>query len=242
MDRTDRLSARDQEQLSRYLDGELSEAARAGLDDRLAREPELAAALARMRRIDDGIRRAYGAGEAVPEHITTLLSAAPDNVVPLPLRRRTAWPAALAASLVAAVALLLLQTQDPAREDGVFGGDPLLTAALDTLPSRADGWNPLADGRRLRPVLTFPSRDGSWCREYLLREAESDWRGVACRSDGRWETQVLARATFLAADNAYRPAGADDSDAVAGFIMRNAADIALSADAEAALIEDDWRR
>ena len=99
----------------------------------------------------------------------------------------------------------------------------------------------LADGRALQPVLTFPDRDGNWCREFLLRDGDQDWRGVACREAGRWETQVVARETFLAAEEAYRPAGAGDNDKVAGFITRNAADIALGASDEQALITSGWQ-
>jgi len=235
------MTDRDYELLSQYIDGELEAGAHDALAARLAAEPELAAVLERLRRLDHSIAatvRSANAG-AVPTHVEALLRE-DSNVVPLRRRAsRAAWPAALAASLVAALALLLV----PGEEDRqpLTGSDPVLAQALESEASRAGGWVALADGRTLQPVLTFPDRAGNWCREFLLRDGEQDWRGVACRDAGTWETQVVARETFLAAEEAYRPAGAGDSDTVAGFITRNAADIALGAREEQALIADGWK-
>lgn len=235
------MTDRDYELLSQYLDGELDAGARAALDKRLAAEPGLADLLARLRRLDAEVAASVcaSATDSVPAHVTALLSD-DGKVVPFPRPlRRAAWPAALAASLVAAVALLLLPGEDV--QQPLTGSDALLAGALESEPSRAEGWVTLADGRTLQPVLTFPDRDGNWCREFLLRDGDQDWRGVACREAGSWETQVVARETFLAAEEAYRPAGAGDSDKVAGFITRNAADIALGAREEQALIASSWQ-
>jgi hypothetical protein len=235
------MKDRDYELLSQYLDGELDAAATAALEQRLAEEPDLADLLARLRRLDADIAASVcaAATDNVPEHVAALLR---DDGKVVPLRRplkRAAWPAALAASVVAAVALLLVPGEDGRQP--LTGSDALLAGALEVEPSRADGWVALADGRALQPVLTFPDRDGNWCREFLLRDDDQDWRGVACREAGRWETQVVARETFLAAEEAYRPAGAGDNDKVAGFITRNAADIALGASEEQALITSGWQ-
>jgi hypothetical protein len=235
------MTDRDYELLSQYLDGELDAGARTALDKRLADEPELAALLARLRRLDAQVAASVcaSATDSVPEHVAALLR---DDGKVVPLRRplrRAAWPAALAASLVAAVALLLVPGED--SQQPLTGSDTLLAGALEAEASRAEGWVTLPDGRYLRPVLTFPDRDGNWCREFLLRDGGQDWRGVACREAGNWETQVVARETFLAAEEAYRPAGAEDNDKIAGFITRNAADIALGAREEQTLIASSWQ-
>ncbi len=235
------MTDRDYELLSQYLDGELEAGAAAALEQRLAAEPDLAELLARLRRLDVQVAASVRASvtDRVPEHVTALLR---DDGKVVPLRRplqRAAWPVAIAASVVAAVALLLVPGED--GQQPLTGSDALLADALESEPSRADGWVTLADGRALQLVLTFPDRDGNWCREFLLRDDDQDWRGVACREAGRWETQVVARETFLAAEEAYRPAGAEDNDKVAGFITRNAADIALGAGEEQALITSDWQ-
>ena len=120
------------------------------------------------------------------------------------------------------------------------GNDRIVSATLDTQPSGAD-WVELGDGRELRTVLTFPHEDGRWCREYLLRGGNADWRAVACRADDRWVTQAAGLESFLDSADAYRAAGAEDSEPVAVFINQHAADIALGAAQEQALMKDGWR-
>ena len=235
------MTDRDYELLSQYLDRELDAGAAAALEQRLADEPDLAELLARLRRLDAQVAASVcaSATDSVPDHVAAMLHG--DGKV-VPLRRplqRAAWPAALAASVVAAVALLLVPGED--RQQPLTGSDDILAGALESEPSRAEGWVTLIDGRALQPVLTFPDHEGNWCREFLLRDGDQDLRGVACREAGSWETQVVARETFLTAEEAYRPAGASDNDKVAGFITRNAADIALGAREEQALIASDWQ-
>ncbi|KGE03666.1 anti-sigma factor family protein [Pseudohaliea rubra] len=237
------MTDRDYELLSQYIDGELETGALTALEARLAAEPDLADLLERLRRLDSSIAASVcsAATDTVPAHVAALLS---DDTNVVALRRpprRAAWPAALAASLIAAAALLLVPGED--GQSPLTGDDTLLAEALDSEPSRAESWLTLADGRALQPVLTFPDRNGNWCREFLLRDNDQDWRGVACRASGRWETQVVARDTFFGSDEAYRPAGAGDSDSdkIAGFIARNAAAIALGAGEEQALIASDWQ-
>lgn len=236
------LTERDHELLSQYLDDELAPAARGELETRLAEEPPLARTLERLHHLNREITDAYGsaASDTVPANVAALVGGG-DKVRPLRRRLlpRAVWPSALAASLVVAMALVLVTGQN--GDQHVTGDDPLLARALESEPSRANGWTQLGDRRQLRPVLTFPDRSGTWCREFLLRDGARGWRGVACRESGAWELQVVARESFLASDDAYRPAGTAASDDVAGFITRNAADIALGRDAERELINSGWR-
>jgi hypothetical protein len=243
------LTDTDIELLSRYIDGELEADASRELERRLKAESALQSALVRMEELNQRLRDALTERATIPESITERLRQAATQggtgqVLPFPGERarardsrRVPWQAALAASLVAAVALgLLVGTPDPQRQ-GLPGNDARVAKALDSQPS-GSGWAALGDGRELQPVLTFPHRDGHWCREFLLRGGENDWRAVACRVDGVWVTQAAGLESFLDADNAYRPAGASDAAPVAVFIDQNAADIALGRDDEAALLAD----
>ena len=94
----------------------------------------------------------------------------------------------------------------------------------------------------MRVVLTFPAADGTWCREFLVAQAESHWRGVACRNEGSWVTEVIGREVFLEQAAAYRPAGAADADKVARFIDHAAVDVALGPREEAAVLEAGWSK
>jgi len=243
------LTDTDIELLSRYIDGELEADASRELERRLNAEPALQSTLVRMEELNQRLRDALTERANLPAAVTERLRQAATQgdtgqVLPFPRERirtegspRVPWQAALAASLVIAVALgLLLGTPDPQRP-GLPGNDARVAKALDSRPS-GSGWSTLGDGRELQPVLTFPHRDGHWCREFLLRGEESDWRAVACRVDGVWVTQAAGLEAFLDADSAYRPAGASDAAPVAVFIDQNAADIALGREDEAALLSD----
>jgi len=238
----------DWELLSAYLDGELPQAAREACEQRLAQEPTLAANLQAMQALQQQLHdtlHAANTARPLPEPVQSLLDTTPVtiNSEPHRLHRFTHGGArgfAVAASLVAAAALLLVPQwqQEPQSNSAA-----LLSAALEKVPSSADGWEILPDGSRLRPVLSFPSQDGSWCREYLLHNPEKTVRGVACRNDGQWETRVATTQTIMhdAEGDAYRPASAADSDPIATFVETNASGDAAGAKREAGLIARSWQ-
>ncbi len=246
----------DYELLSRYLDGELPLALARELEQRLAAEPALGSVLARMRALQGQLHHAYEgiAQQPVPQRILALLQAPQANVVPIghkpsltaphnpPRKRVMNWGFALAASLLVAVsATLVTRLEQQPAQPGAAGTDSLLSLALEASPSRGEGWEALADGRELRPVLSFQTSAGSWCREYLLRSSEGSWHGVACRGDAGWTTTVLDGTESAGSSTDYRPAGAASADEVADFIDRSAAGIALDAREEAELIARAWK-
>lgn len=231
------MKHQDYELLSQYLDAELPAAATSELRLRLMAEPELRATYDRMRGINDDVHKAFNApgADAVPQRIVRLLQNDSSAV-----NRRAGWGFAVAASLLAATGLLM---NPEWRQSADKPGDTILNAALDTTPSRGDGWDTLSDGRKLRPVLSFAHRDGSWCREYLLLQDSQSWRGVACRSQGQWNNRVLdASQVIQGSSTGYRPAEADDVDAISAFIATNAAGIALSRKQESEQIEANWQQ
>lgn len=263
------VSDQDLELLSQWVDGELNEVDSRRLQQRVTAEANLLKALGDMRALNANLRQAMSDRASVPESISARLqdtstttganaqaaSVANANVVAFPPARATGedlaqreqrrWPVAIAASIAAAVAVLLLNPQSAQFADnpnGLPGNDSLVSASLDVVASGGE-WAELADGRAIQPVLSFAHRDGTWCREYLLRTQESDWRAVACREEDRWVTQAAGLESYLDSANAYRPAGAGVSEnaPVSVFINENAADIALGWSEEQALIADTWR-
>ncbi|MDP5053495.1 MAG: zf-HC2 domain-containing protein [Congregibacter sp.] len=256
------LSEQDLELLSQYLDGELTPSLARRLEARLHHEAPLQTGLLRMQELNQRLRDALAELDQVPLAVEALLRESKaeatndlsmpsaNNVVnfPLPGRSQTTaraarpmWMYAVAASVVGAIALSLVTDLTQTPDNQLPGNDGLVTAALDDLPS-GDGWAQLNDGREIQPVLSFPHVDGRWCREYLLRGGDADWRAVACREDGNWVTQAAGLESFLEAADAYRPAGASDSAPVASFISQHAGDIALGRKAESALIERSWQK
>lgn len=253
------LSDQDIELLSQYLDGELEPPLSRALEVRLRTESALQEGLLKMQELNQRLRDSLAAHDTVPTAVESLLqqtvttggaaleTSPGATVLPFPgsapaaaATARPVWMYAVAASFVGAIALGLVTDLGQSPQNRLPGNDSLVTAALDTLSS-GDGWAELSDGREIQPVLSFPHEDGRWCREYLLRGGESDWRAVACREQDSWVTQAAGLESYLDSTDAYRPAGASDSAPVASFISQHAGDIALGREAESDLIKRHWQ-
>lgn len=224
--------------LSMYIDNELDAERTIALVTRLQRDASLRARLTSMEANDAALRRLVKGKACVPEHLATLVKA--DNVTIMPSARNWIHPAGVALAAGFAVVVALVSSLNRADVFNPMTMDPQLASALEHSPSQATGWERLENGRDFRSVLTFPAADGRWCREFLLAQDESHWRGVACRDNGKWESQVVGSEVFLEQETQYRPAGAGDSEQVARFIDETAADVALGPQQEAALISSGW--
>jgi len=225
--------------LSMYVDNELDAERTIALIGRLRSEPALRTRLSAMETNDSFIKKAYTQPEtAVPEHLAPMVAAT--NVTILGTARRwQRWASvAVAASFATAMALVVSVNQTDVFNPMTM--DAQLAQALEHSPSRAEGWDVLGDDRQFRSVLTFPAADGRWCREFLLAQSESHWRGVACRDNGKWVNQVVGSEVFLEQATQYRPAGAGDAEQVARFIDETATDVALGPQQETALISSGW--
>ena len=236
--KVDFAGLKDDELLSRWLDGELDAGLSASLEHRLSVEPELAAKLRAFENNDSALRAMYRRSAQAPSPALSARILASD-LPRIDTNAKTGWRnMAIAASMTLAVALgLVLQGQGPTD---ALAMDPVLADALETIPSRAEGWDTLEDGRELRAVLTFPAADGAWCREFMTATEEGHWRGVACRHEGSWVTQVIGREVFLEQSQGYQAASANDSNAVARFIDATATDVALSLSQEQSLLSANW--
>jgi len=250
------VNDQDLELLSQWVDGELNDVEGRRLQQRLSNEPELRAAYDAINELNESVRQAMCARTSVPLAISERLATTdgvaepafggagnvvrfPGGAAKLTPSSSWRWPAAIAASLVAALGIALITQNAGQYGNGLPGNDALVSATLDTLSS-GSGWHTLSDGREIQSVLSFAHRDGNWCREFLLRTDQSDWRAVACRNGNGWETQAAGLESYLDSANAYRPAGASDTATVSVFINEYAADIALGPDEELAVIATGW--
>ena len=237
------LTEQDHQLLSQFVDGELSPQAARAVEQRLVTEPALSARLEALNALNHRFKGAFADPqlESVPAHISALLSPTPARILPWRQRRSNSWGYAIAASLAVAVCGTLVTQWE--RDAGQAGGqmEQSLAQALEQLPSSGSDWAPLADGSQIRPVLSFRSHGGEWCREYLLADTVTTWHGVACRGQQGWSNAVMAETRLAIGPGEYRPAGANEADSVATFIDRQSADIPLSAEQEAALIGHGWQ-
>ncbi|MFT6957670.1 MAG: type II secretory pathway component PulJ [Halieaceae bacterium] len=235
------MNNQDYELLSQYVDGELDPITSAQLQRRLDQEESLRRALQAMQALNTRIHAAFMNTNTVPGHIPDLLGKKQSNVVAFPqINRQSGWGFAIAATLLATSGLLMFQNGGQ-MAGSLSAQDALISFALDQTPSRGEGWDTLDDGSDFRPVLSFQTVSGQWCREYLLHSEASMGRGVACNTDGTWMTEVFSSQSEPGTTNEYRPAGANDADAVAYFVAEQAASVALSAIEETQMIANDWQ-
>ena len=238
------MTEQDYELLSQYLDGELAAPVAQKLRTRLIADPKLRASLERLQMVNNSVQQTFDipGADAVPARVVKMVENTGMRTEGRPLLSAGRGYAALAASLVAAAGLLFItdwrQPQYPVEPDT---GDALLAHVLEYSTSRGDGWDALADGRQVRPLLSFQNKAGGWCREYLLSGEGGVWRGVACRIEGHWTTEVLRIEAFAGAANEYRPAGTEGADEIASFVNAHSAEIALSLKEEADVIAGQWQ-
>lgn len=250
MDITERLSA--------YLDGALDPAEMAAVETDAARDPAVAAELARLQDHDAVLRQAFDApmGEDVPEHLLAMLRPAASKaeakvfnlaaerekraVVAAPEPRSNIWRyvTAMAATLVVG---LFVGTQMPR---GGEGGDPLATSlafnkTLDATPSARTV--ALNASSKLTPVLSFARGDGQFCRQFTLAGPARQHSGIACHGGKGWSVEALVPHTPATSAGGYQTAGgAEDDELDAVFTTLKAGD-PLDAAAEQAMIRSGWQ-
>jgi hypothetical protein len=202
----------DDETLMAYADGELDEPLSAEITSALERDPALARRVERHRALRAEVAGAFATvlGQPVPERLlasangpaTPLAGGAQrrGEVLSFPARAKVApakrWGArewtAMAASLLLGM-LLSWQFLVPSQRSMITASDGTLVAR-GALSRALD--SQLASTQRLDdPVqigLTFRSQDGSYCRSFALRRAET--AGLACRAGDEWRIPVTASA------------------------------------------------
>lgn len=187
----------DDEMLMAYVDGELDAKLSAEIAAAVEKEPALARRVEQQRALRAKISGAFAKvlDQPVPDRLTRAAQANRGNVLRFPARpaRAPATPwrarewAAMAASLLlgAVISWRLLETGGApiVAGDGALVARGELALALDRqLASEQRGGEPVLIG------LTVRTRDGSYCRSFVLRSAKTT--GLACRVGPDWQVPV----------------------------------------------------
>lgn len=229
----------DEQLIMAYVDGEIAPHDRCGVERRLRFEPALIELEQGFRESCKLVRAAFAAEieRPVPEKLLGLFAQRessdvgplPENMIGLfqfakqPALRRVRQYAVLAACLVLAVGLAagtMITRQFDAGISGATVRPALLTVAdpgtyrlLDRTPSQeVVAWNGerTAASGRLMPLVTFRSRSGQYCRQFVQSVATGDRIfAVACRdASGAWSPVVAMMAPPLkrSSPDAYVPA------------------------------------
>lgn len=237
-----------------YIHGELAEPARAAVERAMHADPILAARIAQHRRSDarahifsvsanghhDGghPQRQLPPQGAKVVHLDAIRPGRP--MPPPPPPQRSNWSprhwlavgAALVTGLVAG-ALGWQQLQPSPSLVMLVASDGALVARgrlVDALGDQLASPGPAESGVRIG--VTFVSKDGSYCRSFVVDTSA----GLACRGNGRWTIPVLAQAPAGAAylDGSVPPPAVQA--AIDGRIVGSA----LDAQAERAAQQRGW--
>jgi hypothetical protein len=187
----------DDEILMAYVDGELDAKRSAEIAAAVEKEPALARRVEQQRALRAKISGAFAKvlDQPVPDRLTRAAQANRGNVLQFPARparapaapwRAREW-AAMAASLVlgAVISWRLLETGGApiVAGEGALVAHGELALALDRqLASEQRGGEPVLIG------LTVRTRDGNYCRSFVLRRAKTT--GLACRVGSDWQVPV----------------------------------------------------
>jgi hypothetical protein len=253
----------DEATLMAYLDGELDAEGLAQVEAALARDPELAARVARQQRLDARLRTSHAdaAEDAVPDALSQLVlvkathasvdgsatSAAAEaqtagRVVAFAprTRARVVWThlGALAAGIVLAAIVLpgLRGVQGSGGAEWEQGANGL--QARGALAQALDRQLAAEPADQVQVALSFRNRQGQYCRTFHLSQAKTV--GLACRDGQGWSLPVLASAVD-AASGQLRQAASPMPAAVLDAVDASIAGDALDADGEQAARSAGWR-
>jgi hypothetical protein len=193
------------EQLSAFIDGELSPVVMKEIAAAIDSDPKLKRRVEGLAASDAILKHAYSAIDdtPMPAAVTALLAepaSTTGNVFalkrPAPLAR---WSMPLVASIALgagfALGLMIVEPGRMAPSGGLMIAAAIspadaLHAALDQTPSGET--TTIKGGREAAMILTFMSSGGDYCREFTLEVETNKSRAIACREDGRWSVKLAA--------------------------------------------------
>jgi hypothetical protein len=205
-----------EEQIIAYVDGELGPIEALRFERMIEADPELAAEVARHRRVRETVARHFAAvaDEPLPAELTRLLDSG-DNVVAFPQRRRTApWfgqggrYAALAATLVGG---LVIGQMLPMGQGPIGGRDGMVVAQGDL--AEALGTTLAADPQHgaNRIGVSFRTADNRYCRTFTTRGAA----GIGCLGEPGWVVERFVAGRPAGETGAYAQAASPSAEIMA---------------------------
>jgi len=238
------------EVLMAYADGELDPKARAEVESAMAADPQVARRVAEHKALRNTLRATYDPvlDEPIPGRLAAAARApragTTSNVIPIRRRRQPRMPlpywGAIAASFVVGVLVWHFGTQLYSPEAVVEHNGQLL--ASGTL-ERALSTQLVTDQQAQSPVqigVSFRSKSGNYCRTFQLHAGDK-LAGLACRDQGNWQLEVLARnAASPGGHPEFRPAGSSLPPAIARALDEAIDGEPLDAQGEARAKASEW--
>jgi hypothetical protein len=213
------------ETLSAFLDGELSEQEMESVREALADDETVSNRLASLADVDRRVAEHYSRidDQPMPAAVTALLaahqtSAKQGNVVHLSTWRRAHQAVQHTlrqhAAIAAAFALVIgfgVAHIFPINSFPTNNSNNDWQAVSQSLDRTASGTvATLSNGRQLKPRLTFVNQQGQYCRQFQLSDSEGVSENIACRitaaDNSAWDLAATVRLEILPDPASYQTA------------------------------------
>ncbi|OYX47864.1 MAG: hypothetical protein B7Y90_12280 [Alphaproteobacteria bacterium 32-64-14] len=239
------------EQLSAFLDGELTPQEMEALSQDLEADAALAGRMEKLGTANAVYRDAIGGIDNAP--LKASLKAAMDTpptaqVIAFKPRSISAFVMehrAIAASLLCAAAVwgVTSATSTDSQSDLLAPGpDGLIVASSplhQMLEVAATGEVSKVGNAAAVPRLTFAADDGAFCRQFDVTTEDGSSAAIACREDGVWRTQVVAYQLAKPLGE-FQTASAARAPALEAFLDAHMPGAPLNAEQEAMLLQRKW--
>ncbi len=249
------------QQLSAYLDGELSDEQLRQVEQALAEHSELTQRLQVLAQVDHTIKQTYSDIDqtAMPQAVLDMLAASPAK--PKTSAIAALWqdfvqqlnPWLPAAGMAAALAVgLLIGSQsdffnnttpstDTAMAASIIKPGDALFAVLESTPAAVT--THIDEYAQVTPVLTFQTGADVFCREFHTTEKSGDMHAVACRENGNWHLQAASyTGPTSSAGSYYLTAAGEDSVVISNFVDQHIHGDAFGTVREQAIINNGWNQ
>lgn len=232
------------ETLSAFLDAELPADEMESLRELLIVDESLANRLAELAMVDERIAHHYSSIDArpMPSAVTQLLTQEPPasaTIITFPLwkrfQHRLQQHAAIAACTALALGFGFAQLVPMNNQENVSDWN----AIAHTLDGTTSGTeNTLADGKRIKPRLTFINHDGNYCRQFTVIDNNTSAENIACHIKGDWQLTMTLY-------NGKAQQNGDYQTATGSSLLDSALDAMMSGDAfdaqaESQVIDRHW--
>lgn len=189
------------EQLSAFLDAELSNAEMDEIREQLLEDESLADRLSELALVDELVAASAKQIDArpIPQAITALLqepSALKESsevekpaiaqIIAFPLWKRVQktlqQPLAAAASVALVIGFGLSQMLNHNSNSNDWSA---VAKVLDVAPSGVV--QVATTGAEVKPRLSFKNHSGEYCRQFYLKNEQGQSENIACRQNGQWQ-------------------------------------------------------
>ncbi len=189
------------EQLSAFLDTELSNAEMDAIRDQLMEDESLADRLAELALVDELVAASAKQIDArpIPQTITALLQEpsvteepsveekpATAQIITFPFWKRVQktlqQPIAMAASVALVIGFGMSQMLNHNSDSNDWSA---VAKVLDVAPSGVV--QVATTGAEVKPRLSFQNHSGEYCRQFDLKNEQGQSENIACRQNGQWQ-------------------------------------------------------